>query len=225
MNIDYLYQTLEQSDVSLIGYTFNSERIKDEFISKLPHINVGRINSSFSIRQFIRDYKIGQILDDSYSYSDFNWIVIDINDIEIDKSYNSYFLNTLNRTSSISKIIERLRYELFEFQIEKEDELGLDFDDFESHVQKEQKLRFKLLITSPMYNSNKKLNFKGGIKPLYIYMADFAFSILDPLRPLLGDSKKVASIIKNRFGYSEKNEIDISGIENYNYICNKELIK
>ena len=47
-NINDIYRTLEQSDVSLIGYTSKSERIKDEFISKLPHINVGEINSSFS---------------------------------------------------------------------------------------------------------------------------------------------------------------------------------
>lgn len=203
-NINDIYRTLEQSDVSLIGYTSKSERIKDEFISKLPHINVGEINSSFSIRQFVRDYKIGQILDDSSSYKEFNWIVVDINDIEVDNSD----LNTFNR------IIERLRSELFEFQIEKEDELGLDFDDFE---------RFKLLITSPMYRSNEKLdinNFKGGSRPLY--MADFAFVILD--QKFLSGKKEV-NIIKNRFGYSEKNEIDISGIENYNYICNKELVK
>ena len=223
-DINDIYRPLEQSDVSLIGYTFKSERIKDEFISKLPHINVGEINSSFSIRQFIRDYKISQILDDSYSYKEFNWIVVDINDIEVDKSYNSN-LNTLNRAinraSSISKIIERLRSELFEFQIEKEDELGLDFDDFESHVQKEQKLRFKLLITSPMYKSNEKLdinNFTGGSRPLY--MADFAFVILDQN---FFSSKKEVNIVKNRFGYSEENKVDISNIENYNYICNKEL--
>lgn len=223
-NINDIYRTLEQSDVSLIGYTSKSERIKDEFISKLPHINVGEINSSFSIRQFIRDYKIGQILDDSSSYKEFNWIVVDINDIEVDKSYNSD-LNTFNR------IIERLRSELFEFKIEKEDELGLDFDDFESHVQKEQKLRFKLLIASPMYSSNEKLdinNFKGGSRPLYMAklrycrIFDFAFVILD--QKFLSGKKEV-NIIKNRFGYSEKNEIDISGIENYNYICNKELVK
>lgn len=85
-DINDIYRTLEKSDVSLIGYTFKSERIKDEFISKLPHINVGEINSSFSIRQFIRDYKISQILDDSSSYKEFNWIVVDINDIEVDKS-------------------------------------------------------------------------------------------------------------------------------------------
>lgn len=219
-DINDIYRTLEQSDVSLIGYTFKSERIKDEFISKLPHINVGEINSSFSIRQFIRDYKIAKILDDSSSYKEFNWIVVDINDIEVDKSYNSN-LNTLNRASSISKIIERLRSELFEFQIEKEDELGLDFDDFESHVQKEQKLRFKLLITSPMYKSNEKLdinNFTGGSRPLY--MADFAFVILD--QKFLS-SKKEVDIVKNRFGYSEETKVDISNIENYNYICNKEL--
>lgn len=218
MNVDYLYKTLEKSDVSLIGYTFKTERIKDEFISKLPHINVGRINSSFSIRQYIRDYKINQILDNSSSYSDFNWIVIDINDIEVDKSYSDN-LKALNRANSISKMIERLKSELFEFQINyKKDEFGLDFDDFKSHIQEDERLKFKLLITSPMYKSSEKLdlnNFSGGSKPLY--MADFAFVILDKPR--------MVNIIKNRFDYLKETKIDISNIENYNYICNKELVK
>lgn len=191
MNINELYKTLEKSDVSLIGYTFKTEIIKDEFISTLPHVSVGRINSSFSIKQYIRDYKINKILDNNSSYEDFKWIVIDINDIEPDK--------TLNRINGLSDIVERLRYELFD-----------------------QNLRFKLLITSPMYKSNEKLdinNFSGGNRPLY--MADFAFVFME--NNLLS-SKKTINIIKNRFGYSKETKVDISNLKNYNYICNKELI-
>lgn len=191
MNVSELYKTLEKSDFSLIGYTFKTEIIKDEFISTLPHVSVGRINSSFSIKQYIRDYKINKILDNNSSYEEFKWIVIDTNDIEPDK--------TLNRINSLSDILERLRYELFD-----------------------QNLRFKLLITSPMYKLNDKLhinNFSGGNRPLY--MVDFAFVVME--KNLLS-SKKTINIIKNRFGYSKETKVDISNLKNYNYICNKELI-
>lgn len=190
MNVGELYKTLEKSDVSLIGYTFKSERIKDEFISTLPHVSVGRINSSFSIKQYIRDYKINKILDNNSSYEDFKWIVIDTNDIEVYKSHN---------TNTISEIIRRLRYETFN-----------------------QKLKVKLLITSPMYKTSEKLdikNFTGGNGPLY--MADFAFVVME--KNLLS-SKKTIDIIKNRFEYSKETKVDISNLKNYNYICNKELI-
>lgn len=190
MNVSELYKTLEKSDVSLIGYTFKSERIKDEFISTLPHVSVGRINSSFSIKQYIRDYKINKILDNNSSYEDFKWIVIDTNDIEVYKSHN---------TNTISEIIRRLRYETFN-----------------------QKLKVKLLITSPMYKTSEKLdikNFTGGNGPLY--MADFSFFVME--KNLLS-SKKTIDIIKNRFGYSKETKVDISNLKNYNYICNKELI-
>lgn len=194
-NIEYIYQQLEKSDVSLIGYTFKSERIKYEFISKLPHVNVdllqpqrGEINSSFSIRQYLRDHKINQVLDDqTYSNKEFNWIVIDTNSILLDKLEPT-------RANRIYEFVSKLRSEALEFQ---------------------DKLR--ILITSPMYKSNKKLdinNFRGGSRPLYL--ADFAFVILDK-------DKKV-NIIKNRYDHLKEYELDISGLEKYDYICEKELL-
>lgn len=209
MNIDYLYKVLEKSDVSLIGYSFKVEKIKDEFISKLPHINVGRINSSFSIRQYIRDYKISQVLDLNSSYKEFNWLVIDINDIEVSSDFS--------RHDVIYNFLDRLRSELFEFHIEKEDDLGLDFDDVSSHLQKEDRIKFKLLITSPMYRSSKDFdinNFRGGNKPLY--MSDFAFVIKEPSLFLSSSS---IIIVKNRHDYLENNEINISELKNYHYLC------
>ena len=48
--IDELFDLVKQSDMTLIGYTFQDERIKDELISNLNYIDVGKIDSSFSLR-------------------------------------------------------------------------------------------------------------------------------------------------------------------------------
>jgi hypothetical protein len=198
MNIDYLYKTLEKSDVSLIGYSFKVEKIKDEFISKLPHINVGGINSSFSIKKFIRDYKISQVLDLDSSYKDFNWLVIDINDIGFSPNFSRY--------NFISDFLNRLRSELFELQATK------------GHLPKEDRIKLKLLITSPMYKSSeispKDFNFSGAL-----YISDFAFVIKEPSLSLSSSS---IVIVKDRNGYLESNEISISELKNYHYDFSSE---
>ena len=53
-----LLNLIKESDFTLVGYTFKSERIKDEFISNFSYIEIEEIDSSFSFKQFIRDYKI-----------------------------------------------------------------------------------------------------------------------------------------------------------------------
>ena len=52
MEIDYLFDLLKQSDISLLGYTFKQERLKDEIISKLPHVVNHEIYSSFYFKSF-----------------------------------------------------------------------------------------------------------------------------------------------------------------------------
>ncbi len=48
-SIEYLYDLVDKSDVSVLGYTYKSERIKDEFISRLPHLKIGEVDTSFSL--------------------------------------------------------------------------------------------------------------------------------------------------------------------------------
>ena len=60
---EYLFELINQSNISLLGYTFKEERIKDEIISQVSHIELPEINSSFSILSYIRDSKIDTILD------------------------------------------------------------------------------------------------------------------------------------------------------------------
>ena len=59
---EYLFELINKSNISLLGYTFKEERIKDEIISKVSHIELPEINSSFSILSYIRDSKIDTIL-------------------------------------------------------------------------------------------------------------------------------------------------------------------
>ncbi len=59
---EYLFELINQSNISLLGYTFKEERIKDEIISKVSHIELPEINSSFSMLSYIRDSKIDTIL-------------------------------------------------------------------------------------------------------------------------------------------------------------------
>jgi len=78
--IGHFYKLLSQSNVALLGYSFRQERIKDELISKIPHIEIGEISSSFSFKSFLRDVKLCEILDGKPT-SDIKWIILDINNI------------------------------------------------------------------------------------------------------------------------------------------------
>jgi hypothetical protein len=60
---EYLFELINNSNISLLGYSYKDERIKDEIISKVSHYELPEIDSSFSMRSYIRDSKINSILD------------------------------------------------------------------------------------------------------------------------------------------------------------------
>ena len=154
MEIDYLFDLLKQSDVSLLGYTFKQERIKDEIISKLPHLVVPEINSSFSFKSFLRDLKLESLLETCESVINPEYIVLDLNDIR----YKSDDLR--GRQRQIKNIIEKIREDMYSVS---------------------EKPPYKLLILTTLYNSGKNIddsdimNFSGGSHP--IYMSDLALVI------------------------------------------------
>ena len=57
-DISYFFNTLEISDISLLGFHFKNERIKDEIISKIPYVEIEEIDSSFSFKTYLRDEKL-----------------------------------------------------------------------------------------------------------------------------------------------------------------------
>ena len=62
-DISYFFNILEKSDISLLGYTFKNERIKDEIISKIPHVEIKEIDSSFSFRSYLRNEKLNHLFE------------------------------------------------------------------------------------------------------------------------------------------------------------------
>jgi hypothetical protein len=108
MEIDYLFDLLKQSDISLLGYTFKQERLKDEIISKLPHVVIPEIDSSFSFKSFLRNLKLESILETGESVINPEYIVLDLNDIR----YKSSTV-LVDRQYQIKRTIEKIREDMY----------------------------------------------------------------------------------------------------------------
>ena len=171
--INDLFDLFKQSDVTLVGYTFKDERIKDELISNFNYVDVGQIDSSFSLKSFLRDSKLNSILDDKFKLPDY--ILIDTNNILYDSE------NIGSRRNSIRSITEKIRSEIYS-------QYSGNFP---------QTPLVKLIITQPMNVIMQNLHrtfdddttsFTGGNSTLYI--SDLVVTIK-------GDKIKV---VKNRFG-------------------------
>ena len=108
MEIDYLFDLLKQSDISLLGYTFKQERLKDEIISKLPHVVIPEIDSSFSFKSFLRNLKLESILETGYSVKNPEYIVLDLNDIR----YKSSTV-LVDKQYQIKRTVEKIREDMY----------------------------------------------------------------------------------------------------------------
>jgi len=152
-NIEYFFELIQKSDISLLGYRFKQERLKDEIISKLPHLVVPEIDSSFSFKSFLRDLKLQSILETGYSVNNPEYLVLDLNNISID----SFKWKDLGgRQNQIANILNKIREDMFHPET----------------------INYKLLILTSLYSSGKNFdddsitNFSGGSRP--IYMSDVA---------------------------------------------------
>ena len=167
-----LFDLVKQSDVTLIGYTFQNERIKDELISNFNYVDVGKIDSSFSFRSFLRDLKLNSILETGEVVKNPDYILLDIGNIPL-KNNNALY----GRQQFIKTFVEDLSSQLY-----------TDCSGFPGKPQ------FKIILTTPLYMSgmnsdgNEIKNFSGGSGPLYV--SDLVFTISD---------NKI-KVIKNRFG-------------------------
>ena len=154
-DISYFFNTLEISDISLLGYSFNNERIKDEIISKIPHVEIEEIDSSFSFKTYLRDEKLKYLFDGS-GKSDSKvtkWFVLDISNI------TSKFL--IEKAKLIRTTLEGIRSDMYS----------------ETYPQKP---FYKLLVTCPLQRTSSDFDinsFSGGSSPIYI--SDFVCAIND----------------------------------------------
>ena len=155
-DISYFFNNLEKSDISLLGYTFKNERVKDEIISKIPHVEIQEIDSSFSFKNYLRDEKLKYLFEGS-DMSDIKvpkWFVLDINNI------TSKLL--INKVKLIKEVLNNIRRYMYS------DTYGIE-DPF-----------YKLLITCTLQKTTSDFgihSFIGGNTPIYI--SDFVCAIND----------------------------------------------
>ncbi len=157
-SIEYFFELIQQSNVSLLGYRFKQERLKDEIISKLPHLVVPEINSSFSFKSYLRDLKLQSILETGDTVNNPEYLVLDLNNISVD---NFKWKDLGGRQTQIGNILLKIREDMYSGP----------------------ELPYKLLILTTLYSSGKNVddasitNFSGGSQP--IYMSDVAIVMQD----------------------------------------------
>ena len=155
-DIDYLFDLLKKSDFSLLGYRFKQERLKDEIISKIPHLVVPEIDSSFSFKSFLRDMKLESILETGNTVKNPEYLILDLNDIK----FKSDDLG--GRQNQIGNILNKIREDMYSGP---------------------ENPTYKLLILTSLYSSGRNVddtnitNFSGGSRP--IYMSDVAIVMQD----------------------------------------------
>ena len=155
-DINYFFNILEKSDISLLGYSFKNERVKDEIISKIPHVEIQEIDSSFSFKNYLRDEKLKYLFEGS-DMSDIKvpkWFVLDINNI------TSKLL--IKKVKLIKEVLNNIRRYMYS------DTYGIE-DPF-----------YKLLITCTLQKTTSDFgihSFIGGNTPIYI--SDFVCAIND----------------------------------------------
>jgi hypothetical protein len=180
--IDYLYDLISKNEVSLIGYRFADERIKDEIISNLGRTKTIDLSSSFSMKSIFRDMKIGQVLNDEEKI---DYLLLDINDIRtLFRERNSF----TNKDIADSRAIEETIYPIREYL--RDNRNGKRICDT------------KLIITCPLNTTitsthkNGMDSFMGGSSPLFC--SDLGLMITQK------NDDKIIKIIKNREGDSDK---------------------
>ena len=181
-NLDYLYDLISKNEVSLIGYRFADERIKDEIISNLGRTKTIDLSSSFSMKSIIRDMKIEQVLNDEEKI---DYLLLDINDIiTLFKTKNNFSNKDIKNSRAIEETIYPIRECL------RDNRNGKKISDI------------KLIITCPLNTTitstykNGMDSFMGGSSPLFC--ADLGLMITQK------NDDKIIKIIKNREGDSDK---------------------
>lgn len=154
--INKIFEYLKESNLTMIGYKYQDERIKDDLISKLPHIEIFEFDSSFSVmtalKRTIREKKIDSVLDGE-DFSNVEFVVVDLGNFDYSKEDDpSTSLGSMSRSRSISEFIGQMRKEVME-------------------------TKYSLIILSPVNSSpiGEIPSFSGGNRS--VYMADVVYVI------------------------------------------------
>lgn len=132
-----LCNLIDKSTITLIGYTFQDEKKKDELISNFNYVEIEEIGSSFTFKSFLREQRINQIMD---NYKDFDYILIDLNNIRPDN-------NKMERSNFIRNVLQKLIERIYV-----------------------EKFNYKIIVTSTVYKSHSSEigSFIGGNSPIYM---------------------------------------------------------
>lgn len=155
-DIKDLFDLVKQSEMTLIGYTFKDERIKDELVSNINYIEIEKIDSSFNFKSFLRDLKINSLFTDKENSE---YILIDINNIKYD------LVDIRDRHRQIRTALIKIKEEIYP-----------EFSSSYPSIPK-----YKIIVTSPLYKSDINSddvyinNFIGGSQQLY--MSDLAMVV------------------------------------------------
>jgi hypothetical protein len=149
--INDLFDLIKKSDVTLIGYTFQYERTKDEFISNFNYVDVGQIDSSFSLKSFLRSLRLDSVLENKLSKSP-DYILIDVGNIIYDSK------DIGSKRNNIRIITDKLRSEIYS-----------DISVYPATP------KIRILITSSLYKSHTSLDFNGG--NITLFTSDLAMTL------------------------------------------------
>lgn len=155
-DIKDLFDLVKQSEMTLIGYTFKDERVKDELVSNFNYIEIEKIDSSFSFKKFIRDVKLDSLFTNKKNSE---YILIDINNIKYD------LVDIRDRHRQIRTALIKIKEEIYP-------EFSCSYPSIP---------KYKIIVTSPLHKSGINSdsddinNFIGGSQQLY--MSDLAMVI------------------------------------------------
>jgi hypothetical protein len=156
------------SRITTIGFTWKSERLKDDIISQLNYIDCGEIDTStFSLKSLLRDININSLLDGEKTPE---YILIDLMNLKFDTSKNSNQYVTRART--IQNLLIQIQDELFNINDENQ--------------------KIKLILTTSLNSSYVSDEFFGGTDPLYA--SDLVFTISDNIKILKNRFDETKSI-------------------------------
>jgi hypothetical protein len=150
MTMDSLTNLIDQSDLTLIGYTYKDEKIKDALLSKINPISIGLVKTSFDIKQHLRSLKIEEVLS-NLPFHNSKILLVDLGDIEIENKYD------LSKIQVIKRIIENLKRQCIQSgykaiitsPLYKTMSNDTTINNFPGH-------------TSPMYTSDLVIKFENG---------------------------------------------------------------
>lgn len=141
--INKLYDQINKSNLTLIGYSYKDEMIKDKLISKLNPYSIESITDGFSLTSYIRNIKINEVLS-SDSYYGSKFLVVDTSVISTPSKGNVFV--GVSKAKFLRKLSEDLKVS-------------------------SKLLGYRPIMTAPLYQSvsydNGIHNFSGGSGPMY----------------------------------------------------------